>query len=429
MSSGVLDTIDEYPPLGVKSKNPKLVARNNLNLSKTPQPAVEKSFTVINGRQNNGQKYSGQRVNQHATRYQTQNMRDKTPEDNDKSFLKYAVSLYKEILIDNYHLLEASSTLRPPVIDKIESERREDDHGILDIMDEWNAEYAHAQKVLNVCRSQLRSSLMKQYVIMSSDTQDTLRRYNLDFKKFKTISTKTAQQKKPVMDPARWFTKRIKNASDDKTISFYKQRVYFEERQFLGNIIQKFIELIEREINEVVDIEFGSLKLLKFDFDNSDVQEWTTFYKNMKQSRNEEQKWPKLPAVCCFENSNPTGTSSTNKDDTDEDKIKRKEVLHMFSDFKSQYNSWINPQTTDHSEMKSNYRQNETGLRIWFHTRAWNAFRKAIQSNLINQDKKDGYMEKNRIEQSGNKYLVLGSTMARAIPPTSCASYLVSFER
>jgi hypothetical protein len=241
------------------------------------------------------------------------------------------------------------------------------------------------------------------------------------------MSTKTALQKKPVMDPAKWFTKRIKNASDDKTISFYKQRVYFEERQFLGNIIQKFIELIERELNEVADIEFGSLKLLKFDFDNSDVQEWTEFYKNMKQPRNGEQKWPKLPPVCCFENSKPQGKSSIKKDDTEEEKSKRKGVLHMFSDFMSQYKSWVSlysdqPITKQHV-------QNETGLRIWFHTRAWNAFRKAIQSNLIKQDKKYDYMKKNRIKEEENKYLVLGSTMAFALPATSRPSYLVSFER
>ena len=462
MPSRVLNrTEKEFPSLGTTPENPKKDARNNLSSSNPQQSTARTSFSRRNGQQNKGPTLYGQRVNgpQQGKPYgsgygnrlniqrertqqvkpnpinTTQTQRDENPENNDTTFLQRTVSTYKEILRDNCHLLNVSSKFRPPVIMKFDTNvlfGDEKDHGIMDILDEWNSEYEHAQKMLNVCRSQLRLWLMKQYVIKNSDNQDVLQHYNLDFKKFKTISE---QREKSFINPVKWFKKKTEDQSSltYAPMKFYIMSIYSEEREFLKNIIQKFIELVETNLksDDEDDEEFEKLNLLKFNFDESDVLKWTEFYKNMKPRQNRTQStrqdWPKLPAECYFQNSKPPDESIVINDHLTSEESKRNEVLRMFQVFKSKYNKWF--QTVNIDENRSKYCQSEKALRIWFHARAWNAFRKAIQSNLIKQENRDEYMKKNRIEYRENKYLVLGSTMALALPAASRPSYLVSFER
>ena len=462
MASRVLNPKqEEYPSLGAKPVNPKKDARNNLSSSNPPQSTAKTSFSRRNGQQNKGPNLYGQRVNgpqqgkpnwsgygkrlniQRERTPQvkpnpmnaTQTQRDENPENNDTSFLQWTVSAYKEILRDNCHLLNVSSKFRPPVIMKFDANvplEDNKDHGIIDILDEWNSEYEHAQKMLNICRSQLRLWLMKQYVIKNSDNQDVLQHYNLDFKNFKTISE---QRKKSFINPVKWFKKKTEDQSSltYAPMKFYIMSIYSEEREFLKNIIQKFIELVEENLksDDGDDDEIAKLNLLKFNFDKSDVLKWTEFYKNMKPRQNRTQStsqdWPKLPAECYFQNSKPPDEHIMINGTLTLEESKRNEVLDMFKVFKSKYNTWVD--TVDIEKNRSKYRQSENALRIWFHTRAWNAFRKAIQSNLIKQEDRDDYMKKNRIESGENKYLVLGSTMALALPTASRPSYLVSFER
>jgi hypothetical protein len=273
---------------------------------------------------------------------------------------------------------------------------------------------------------------MKQYVIKNSDNQDVLQHYNLDFKNFKTISE---QREKSFINPVKWFKKKTEDQSSltYAPMKFYIMSIYSEEREFLKNIIQKFIELVEENLksDDGDDDEIAKLNLLKFNFDKSDVLKWTEFYKNMKPRQNRTQStsqdWPKLPAECYFQNSKPPDEHIMINGTLTLEESKRNEVLRMFQVFKSKYNTWF--ETVDIYQNRSKYRQSEKALRIWFHARAWNAFRKAIQSNLIKQEDRDDYMKKNRIEPGENKYLVLGSTMALALPAASRPSYLVSFER
>jgi len=452
MASRVLNrTEKEFPYLGTTPENPKKDARNNLT---NPQQSTAKtSFSRRNGQQNKGYRqkvngpqqgkpcWSGNNTRPNSQRAgtqqanpntmnATQTQKDENPEINDTRFLQRIVSVYKEILRDNCHLLNVSSTLRPRMLNKFESHvRLEDDdqyNYIVDIMAEWNSEYEHAQRVLNVCRSQFRLWLMKQYVIKNSDNQDVLQHYNLDFNNFKTIA---AQKQKPVMNPVKWFKKTDGDQSSQiyTPIELYITRIYSEEREFLKNVIQKFVELVEKELPDDYDnTTTGRLGLIEFDFKPVDVEAWTSLYKNMKN----KQKiiWPELPPLCYFPYSNNPATPTKYGDQdvqvSEDFKTKNKEVYDIFKKFKENYTEWVNC-TPD----KIQWKQNESGLRIWFHARAWNAFRKAIQSNLIKQDYRDDYMKKNRIKHGENKYLVLGSTMPLALPAASRPSYLVSFER
>jgi hypothetical protein len=139
MTSRVLDTIEEYPALGTKSVNPKQDARKNLGVSKPPLSTVGKSFSGSNRPLNNGQNsyvnrgngpraqqpywsgYNNRPNSQRAGTQQansnpmnaTHTQRDENPEINDTRFLQWTVSAYKEILRDNCHLLNVSSTFRP----------------------------------------------------------------------------------------------------------------------------------------------------------------------------------------------------------------------------------------------------------------------------------------------------------------------------
>jgi hypothetical protein len=454
MTSRVLETIEEYPALGTKSVNPKLDARKNMSFSKPPQSKAKPSFSRRNGQQNKGPNLYGQRVNgqqeqqpyrsgynnrpnsQRAGTQQanpnpmnaTQTRRDENPEINDTRFLQWTVSEYKEILRDNCHLLNVSSTFRPHSLTKFDSSadvKDDHDHDVMDIMAQWNKEYHHAQKVLNVCRSQFRLWLTKQNVVKNSGNQDVLERYNLDFNNFKTIA---AQKQKPVMNPVKWFKKKHGDQSSQiyTPIELYITRIYSEEREFLKNVIQKFVELVESELPDDYDNTMpGRLGLMEFDFKSDDVQAWTSLYKNMKN----KQKiiWPKLPPLCYFPYSNnpanPTKYGDREVQVSEDFETKNKEVYNIFKNFKENYSKWVES-TPD----KTQWKQNELGLRIWFHARAWLAFRKAIQSNLIKEEDKDAYMKTNRIQHEENKYLVLGSTMAFVLPAASRPSYLVSFE-
>jgi hypothetical protein len=407
--------------------------REETTVIHTPQGQrlPQNQFSKRQGNRHQGQQ--GQGGYRPATRRQTRALRDQNPEINDRVFLKKTVSVYKQLLSDNSYLLKASAKWRSPVVHKFESQTVTEsvDHSdILDIMGDWNAEYAYAQTVLNVCRSQLRSWLMKQDPIVDSHTHFVRQRYNLDFQNFKTISTR---EKNPITNPARWFKRTPGDDPNDEIIAIYTKRVHSEEREFLKDVIQKFIEVVEKEIvhDGLEDNEIASLGLIKFEFDNLDVQTWTGFYKDMKQSQHTKQprqNWPKLPLVCDFKNS---AACDSKFKSTDEKEVEqRKQVLETFKKFELQYTAWA----TNAQDAKR--KQNNAGLRIWFHTRAWNAFRKAIQSNLQRDEQsQNAYMDKNRIQCQGpdqaNKYLVLGSTMtmALALPPTSRASYLVSFER
>ena len=428
MPSRVLNrTEKEFPSLGTTPENAKKDARDNLNSSNPQQSTARTSFSRRNGQQNKGY---GQKVHGPQQGQPCSSGNNTTPNSqlNDTRFLQWTVSVYKEILRDNCHLLNVSSTLRPPMLTKFESHvpLGNDDQNIVDIMAEWNSEYEHAQRVLNVCRSQFRLWLMKQYVIKNSDNQDVLQHYNLDFNNFKTIA---AQKQKPVMNPVKWFKKTDGDQSSQiyTPIELYITRIYSEEREFLKNVIQKFVELVEKELPDDYDnTTTGRLGLIEFDFKPVDVEAWTSLYKNMKN----KQKiiWPELPPLCYFPYSNNPATPTKYGDQdvqvSEDFKTKNKEVYDIFKKFKENYTEWVNC-TPD----KIQWKQNELGLRIWFHARAWNAFRKAIQSNLIKQDYRDDYMKKNRIKHGENKYLVLGSTMALALPAASRPSYLVSFER
>jgi hypothetical protein len=86
---------------------------------------------------------------------------------------------------------------------------------------------------------------MKQDEIQNSNTRRVTQSYNLDFENFETISTR---KDKPIINPARWFTRKPGNDPNDENIAIYMKRVHSEEREFLKNIIQKFIGEIEQEI-------------------------------------------------------------------------------------------------------------------------------------------------------------------------------------
>jgi hypothetical protein len=351
--------------------------------------------------------------------------RYKPAEENDIRFLQRIVSAYKKILRDNGHLLDVSATFRPHTLNKfdlnlLDSEKDDPNHDIMDIMAQWNTEYHHAQKVLNVCRSEFRVWLTKQIVIKNSGDDDVLGHYNLDFQNFKTIS---AQKPNPVMNPAKWFKKKNEDQSSQMyvPIEFYIDKIYYEEREFLKNVIQKFVELVEKELHD----DYGpnlteSLGLIEFEFESDDVQAWASLYNSIKNK--EDIVWPKLPPLCYFPYSNDPQKPRKFNDTASTFKKENEYVYNKFNIFKIKYNN--SAQTRN-----KKWIQNELGLRIWFHARAWLAFRKAIQSELIKPDGKDDYMKKNRIQTRENKYLVLGSTMALALPAASRSSYLVSFER
>lgn len=448
MASRFFNTIQEYPPLGTNPVNHKRDARKNLSSSNPPQSTAKTSFSRsrqrVNGPQQGkpsrsgyGNKLNIQREGTRQVQYDMMNPiqtpRDETPEENDRLFLEWTVSAYKEILRDNCHLLKVSAISRPPVMTEFDEGVPHDDNDKkMNIMTDWNTEYQHAQKVLNVCRHQLRLWLMKQYVIQNSNKKDVIRRYNLNFENFKTIST---QKKDPVMNPAKWFTKKPGEQSSRMytPIESYIMKIYSEEREFMKNVIQKFVELVEGKLHEENNLdETEKLGLIEFEFEFHDVQAWTSLYNDMKNKdknkQNEDKNklsWPKLPPVCYFAYSNnpekQTKSVGGKVQLSEEFKAENQKVYEMFKKFQDENNILYDNKTVK--------RQNELSLRIWFHARAWNAFRKAIQSNLIKQEDIDEYMKKNKIQSGENKYLVLGSTMAFALPAASRASYLVSFER
>lgn len=355
-----------------------------------------------------------------------------SPMWHDKPFLKWVVKTYKEILKNNFHLLKVSSVSRPPMIDKIESQLQtldDDNYNTTDIMDDWNKEYQHAQSVLDVSRSQLRSSIQKDMIFRHNMLhRHYLYMYSLDVNKFDT----SCMQEKFPKNPAFWFEKRtdVYNEAIDEIIKFYKYRIYIEEREFLKNVIAKFVDLVVKESNDREDSAIDKLNLIKFQFDDQKVTEWTAFYEEIiNPTHGSRQHWPTLPPVCNYQNfnlnddiietqpsSNPTPTNQEEKE----------EVQKMLREFTDKYQSWWNG--LEPSIQQKLRFQNPQMLCTWFVTRAWNAFRKAIQSNLIEKNLRDDFMAKNRIEQSGNKYLVVGSTMALALPAASRPSYLVSFE-
>jgi len=294
------------------------------------------------------------------------------------------------------------------------------------IMSDWNTEYEHAQNVLNVCRKQLRLWLMKQYVIINSDTFEVNQRYNLNFEEFKTSSI-TKQNFE--ISPAKWFTDKFADNRMYAPLKSYMMKIYCEEQEFLKNVIQKFVELIEEKLpKETYDyLAAQNLGLIEFTFDDGYVQEWTSFYKNMKKKDENKDKnkfiWPKLPPACYFAYSNDPNkqTNSVHKSVQVSKELEKEhqKVYQMFEIFEKEYKDF-------YGRVSVKNRQSKFGLRIWFHARAWNAFRKAIQSNLIKTEDKDSYMLKNRIKDKDNKYIVLGSTMALTLPAASRPSYLVS---
>ena len=239
-------------------------------------------------------------------------------------------------------------------------------------------------------------------------------------------------QEKFPKNPAFWFEKRtdVYNEAIDEIIKFYKYRIYIEEREFLKNVIAKFVDLVVKESNDREDSAIDKLNLIKFQFDDQKVTEWTAFYEEIRNPTNGSRKeWPTLPPVCDYQNFNvedDTIETQSPSNATQTNQTEKEEVQKMFRDFKSKYDSWRKTLSQD-VEKKLRF-ENTHMLRTWFVTRAWNAFRKAIQSNLIEKNLRDDFMAKNRIEQSGNKYLVVGSTMALALPAASRPSYLVSFE-
>ena len=361
------------------------------------------------------------------SRHTKQDYRNKPAEENDNRFLQRISFAYKKILRDNAHLLNVSATFRPHTLNKFDSnlpstEKDDPNHDIMDIMAQWNKEYHHAQKLLNVCRSEFRVWLTNQIVIKNSGDDNVLNHYNLDFQNFKTIS---AQKPNPVMNPAKWFKKKNEDHSSQMyaPIKLYIDKIYYEEREFLNNVIEKFVELVEEELPDDYKTNLTkSFELIEFKFESDDVQRWASLYNSIKKK--EAIVWPKLPPLCYFPYSNdpqkPTKSNNTFLTSRKENEF----VYNEFNIFKIRYNNWVKTQTGYKQWM-----QNELGLRIWFHARAWLAFRKAIHSELIKPDGKDDYMKKNRIQYTENKYLVLGSTMALALPASSRPSYLVSFER
>lgn len=353
--------------------------------------------------------------------------RNKPAEENDDHFLKMIFFAYKKILRDNAHLLNVSANFRPLTLNKFDSnlpitDKDDPNHDIMDIMAQWNKEYHHAQKLLNICRSEFRVWLTNQIVIKNSGDDNVLNHYNLDFQNFKTIS---AQKPNPVMNPAKWFKKKNEDHSWKMyaPIKLYIDKIYYEEREFLKNVIDKFVKLVEEELHDDYETNFTeSLGLIEFEFESDDVQAWASLYNSIKNK--EQIVWPKLPPVCYFPYSNdpqkPTKFNNTSQTSKEENGL----VYNKFNIFKIRYKNWVETQTG-----YKQWKQNELDLRIWFHARAWLAFRKAIQGELIKPDGKDDYMKKNRIQSTENKYLVLGSTMALALPAASRPSYLVSFER
>lgn len=351
-------------------------------------------------------------------------------ESYDKTFLKWVVYAYKKILKNNFQLLKVSSVSRPPVINKFESHLEtsdEDNHRIIDIMDDWNKEYQYAQSVLDVSRSQLRS-LITQDMVFKHNMLYSPETYNLDLKKFE----QSCMNKEIPKSPTLWFQKRngINNEAIDQIINFYVKRIYFEEREFLKNVIAKFVEVVEEELDDDGKSEIDKLNLIQFHFDDQKVTEWTQFYNEIiNPTHGSRQHWPTLPPVCNYQNfnlnddiietqrtSNPTPTNQEEKE----------EVQKMLREFTDKYQSWwkgLRPDLQEKLRLQKPYM-----LRTWFFTRAWNAFRKAIQSNLVKLELKEQYMTKNRIVHQENKYLVLGSTMALTLPAASRPGYLVSFE-
>lgn len=227
------------------------------------------------------------------------------------------------------------------------------------------------------------------------------------------------------MNPAKWFKKKNEDQSSQMyaPIEFYVDKIYYEEREFLKNVIQKFVELVETELHDNYEPNLTeSLGLIEFEFESDDVQAWASLYNSIKNK--EDIVWPKLPPLCYFPYSNDPQKPTKFNDNSLTFKKENEYVYNKFNIFKIQYNNWVQTQTRNKQSI-----QNELGLRIWFHARAWLAFRKAIQSELIKPDGKDDYVKKNRIQPRENKYLVLGSTMALALPAASRPSYLVSFKR
>jgi len=473
MSDGALKPIPEepYPLPGQVSpdrKTDKAIARENLSHLQ-PQKSPKTVFSTRKGPQNQGPKGHGHKTHGPQQRNPRQSgwdnkpnspsegakqanrkpsnknhtQRDENPEINDTRFLQWTVSAYKEILRDNCHLLNVSSKFRPPVMTEYHEgvpHNAHDDEK--NIMNDWNTEYQHAQMVLNVCRKQLRLWLMEQYVIKNSNVHEVNQRYNLDFKDFKTSSI---PKKNFEMSPAKWFKDKFTDfrPSMYTPIQSYIMRIYSEERKFLKNVIQKFVELVEKELppdtyDHATALYLG---LIEFTFDDVYVQEWTSFYNDMKnKDENKDKKTfilPKIPPACNFAYSNDPNKQTNSVGGTvqvpQEFKNEHQEVYEMFEKFKGEYNKFYDEEYQDsRDKVHMKNKQTEFGLRIWFHARAWNAFRKAIQSNLIKKEERAAYMRKNRInnetqrKDTGNKYFVLGSPMALALPAASRPSYLVS---
>jgi hypothetical protein len=231
------------------------------------------------------------------------------------------------------------------------------------------------------------------------------------------------------MNPVKWFKKKNEDQSLKMyaPIELYITRIYSEEREFLKNVIQKFVELVEKELPDDYDNTMpGSLGLIEFDFKSDDVQAWTSLYNAIKNKG--KIIWPKLQPVCNFPYSNdPENLTKYGNQEvqvSEDFKTENKYVYNKFEKFKTKYDDWVKS-TSDNTEWK----QNEVGLRIWFHARAWLAFHKAIQSNLIKQEDRDDYIKKNRIQREENKYLVLGSTMALVLPAASLPAELLGLVR
>jgi len=344
----------------------------------------------------------------------------------DKEFLKWVVRSYKKILTQNASMLRISAVQRPPVINKLDADRIYNSGDKVDIMKDWNTEYIHAQKVLDVCRSQLRTLVYNhpQYQNVKNHHQNDTRYYNIDFLKFKNTTFDYS--------PAAWFEK-INDENSDTTpkensevessgkknlIGLYVLRIHHEEQEFLKSVLAIFVELIEKEMHEDSDDdEFEQLGLFKFEFSSLEVDVWATFYKELKME-GKITDFPSLPELCEFKYSNnPLKATNNDLDFT----TKNRKVREMFEKFKEKYNDVFDPSKNNTPE------KTEMWLRKWFHARAWLAFRKAVKSNLFGQEddmKKQAYIKKNHVDKDSERYFVLGLPMS--LEGVSRQSYFVS---
>ena len=364
--------------------------------------------------------------------------------EREKDFLKWVVTSYKKILTENASMLRISAVQRPPVINKLNVDRIDDSGDKVDIMKDWNTEYIHAQKVLDVCREQLRTLVYNQpqYIYAKTYYHNDTDLYNIDFVKFMNTTFEYS--------PASWFEKINDESSDTSPseiseyetsgkknqIGLYVSRIHYEEQEFLKSVLASFVELIEKEMHEdSAHDEFEELGLFKFEFSLLEVYAWTTFYKQLKIQETQfppiQQRitnfppiqqvikiFPSLPEVCDFKYSNdPLKATNTNTMFV----AKNRQVREMFEKFKEKYNDVFDPSKNNAPE------KTEMWLRKWFHARAWLAFRKAVKSNLFGQEddlKKQAYIKKNHVDKDSERYFVLGLPMS--LEGVSRQSYFVS---